>query len=930
VGEKVTCSVLQVRKMPNESPDTDGEDTTLVYLNLISRSRAHVNRDRLRPMVHWKGKSALRTERLYPMVITDIEATYCTVAISPYISGQLYFIDVSKQKSIIKKFASRCYIGMRIVATVLSIQEMVGKSKHIILNRSRVESIVAGSSSVVLGQGSKVRVEDDVYPVVGTKMIGVVDFKCSFTPRPPAVMICLGGGRYGRVCITELSDPEDWTDLSDSWIDRQETEGEKKPSQHKALRKDVVLPGGLVHGSVVKCRVLSCEKNNIEVSTRPSRLRKGITSIMSIEPDALPVEGTVVKAYVAHTSSTGSFLRVSHELTANVYVKDLADEYVDRPSDRFPMGMLVEARVLTVSQTANDTHARLSLKPSVVSGDGESSSLSIGNIVEGTVKRVDQIGVFVKIHNSSLVGLSRKAMAVNHWVKDLNELFEVGDVVRAKVLSVCGHKISLGLKPSFFRETEEDEDDESEEGEGEKDEGEEEERLEGDVEEEEEEGSRDEEDNDREEEEEDMLVAVGEEDEDDEEMEEMIRNAQITADDSEEEEEKEKEQAKQSKKGNHPTVKQTQKRIEEDESESESESEAPTSSSSLFSKSSLRMSQPPNQTVFQWEDFTPAVTSGLMDEQGDEEEDEEEEKEEDATIGKSKRNRQKTSENKKQEEDIRRREIGLADGSLSPESAEDYERLLLAQPSSSLLWIRYMTLHLQGADVDAARAVAERALKTISFREDEEKYNIWQAYLNLEYKYGTMTSLESVFKRAVNESKGKYLHLNLADVYETAGNSTGAELLYEKCLKKYKKSKKVWMAYQHFRLRNKDYTGAKTLLSRSLQSLSRHKHIEVITKYAMAEFDYGSSDRGRDVFEELVKSYPKRTDLWHVYVDKETKSGNIAHARKLYERMTTLKASTKNIQTIFKKHLKFEMKYGNEETQTLVKKRAEEYVTSLL
>lgn len=45
------------------------------------------------------------------------------------------------------------------------------------------------------------------------------------------------------------------------------------------------------------------------------------------------------------------------------------------------------------------------------------------------------------------------------------------------------------------------------------------------------------------------------------------------------------------------------------------------------------------------------------------------------------------------------------------------------------------------------------------------------------------------------------IHLNLAEAYEKADDNEGAAVIYEKALKKYKKSKKVWMAYQHFRLR---------------------------------------------------------------------------------------------------------------------------------
>jgi hypothetical protein len=61
----------------------------------------------------------------------------------------------------------------------------------------------------------------------------------------------------------------------------------------------------------------------------------------------------------------------------------------------------------------------------------------------------------------------------------------------------------------------------------------------------------------------------------------------------------------------------------------------------------------------------------------------------------------------------------------------------------------------------------------------------------------------------------------MAEVYEKAKDVKGAEAVFEKTLKKYKYSKKVWGAYQLFRLRQGDSKGAKELLARSMQSLSR-------------------------------------------------------------------------------------------------------------
>lgn len=58
-----------------------------------------------------------------------------------------------------------------------------------------------------------------------------------------------------------------------------------------------------------------------------------------------------------------------------------------------------------------------------------------------------------------------------------------------------------------------------------------------------------------------------------------------------------------------------------------------------------------------------------------------------------------------------------------------------------------------------------------------------------------------------------------------------------------------------------------------------------LPRFAQNEFELGSVERGRTIFEGLMASYPKRLDLWNVYVDKEIKAGQLDAARNLLERM---------------------------------------------
>lgn len=102
----------------------------------------------------------------------------------------------------------------------------------------------------------------------------------------------------------------------------------------------------------------------------------------------------------------------------------------------------------------------------------------------------------------------------------------------------------------------------------------------------------------------------------------------------------------------------------------------------------------------------------------------------------------------------------------TPESNADFERVLLGSPNSSFLWIQYMSFQLQLSETDKAREIAKRALATISFREEQEKLNVWIALLNLENVYGTDASLEATFKDAARHNDSKTIHLRLAAILD--------------------------------------------------------------------------------------------------------------------------------------------------------------------
>ena len=167
----------------------------------------------------------------------------------------------------------------------------------------------------------------------------------------------------------------------------------------------------------------------------------------------------------------------------------------------------------------------------------------------------------------------------------------------------------------------------------------------------------------------------------------------------------------------------------------------------------------------------------------------------------------------------------IASGDAAPETADDYERLIVGSPNSSFLWIKYMAFQFQAVDIAMSRKVAERALKTISFRDEKEKMNVWVAYLNLEHSYGTPDSLKEIFDRAVLGNEPKAIYLHLSNIYIRTEQKELVESLFEVMLKKFKQSSKIWTSAGLYYLKSGQVLEARKISERCLKSLPKHKRI---------------------------------------------------------------------------------------------------------
>lgn len=579
------------------------------------------------------------------------------------------------------------------------------------------------------------------------------------------------------------------------------------------------------------------------------------------DPAKMIKKGMVVAGRISKILDNGLLIDLPNHKAGIANVTEINDIFVDSPFDEYSVNQIVQCYILNVKK-ANQID--LSLRESRISGvsteNGDKvingyDDIKEGDILQGYVKTCSKVGVFISL-SSNITGRVQIKNLSQFFVKNYVDLFPVGRLVKAKVLSInpSNNNIDLSLRGKDVggpdlgtppkRKNEE-------------------------------------------------ISEVGDKDSDEREVKKMkLGNDSDTGIESDDD-------------------------SDSDEDESEDDSEDDGQDDEEKEKPCLELPSP-----FNWNAAVDEAKESANAQDSDDDSDDEHNSQN--TNKKSKR--QKRAAKKAEEEYLHKTELALLDNKSQLESAEDFDRLILGSPDSSLVWIQYMAFHLHSAELEKARAIAEKALKTISYREEQEKFNVWVALLNLESIYGSKESLEKCFGDALKVNDTKKVYIKMVDVYIKAGKNEDAERLFQVMLKKFKASLKVWTEYGSFLMRNGQIDSARKLLQRSLKSLPQRKHIENIVKFAVMEYKMGEPNRGSTIFESILKNYPKRTDLWSIYIDMSIKDGDLEHVRNIFERAITLVINSKKMKFLFKRYLNFEEQYGTKSTIDAVKRKALDYV----
>lgn len=156
-------------------------------------------------------------------------------------------------------------------------------------------------------------------------------------------------------------------------------------------------------------------------------------------------DGTVFEVKIREAVPAGVVGYVKG-IRAFIPASQLALTYVEDTESY--VGMTVSAVIITVEKQEQKlvlSAKMIEKERALVQKTQRIGRLMTGDIVEGTIERMESYGVFIDM-GEGLTGLCHISQITNRFIKSPKEVLKMGQTVKAKILNIEGDRISLSIK----------------------------------------------------------------------------------------------------------------------------------------------------------------------------------------------------------------------------------------------------------------------------------------------------------------------------------------------------------------------------------------------------------------------------------------------------------------------------------------------------
>ncbi|GAB4338976.1 MAG: 30S ribosomal protein S1 [Desulfobulbaceae bacterium] len=255
------------------------------------------------------------------------------------------------------------------------------------------------------------------YPVGATvtgKVVSITDY---------GVFVELEEGVEGLVHISEMS----WS---------------KKP-RHPSKMVSV--------GDEIDIKVLKVEADTKRISLGMKQLQPNPWDVVE---ESYPV-GSVIEGKIKNITDFGVFIGIEEGIDGLIHVSDLSwTERIKHPSEKYSKGETIQAVVLKIDKE----NERFSLGVKQLEPDPWVAAVNkypTGTIVEGTITNVTDFGIFVQLEEG-IEGLVHISEISKEKIQTPVGMFNVGDTIKAMVISVSSDDRKIALSTKALEEGDED------------------------------------------------------------------------------------------------------------------------------------------------------------------------------------------------------------------------------------------------------------------------------------------------------------------------------------------------------------------------------------------------------------------------------------------------------------------------------------------
>lgn len=158
-------------------------------------------------------------------------------------------------------------------------------------------------------------------------------------------------------------------------------------------------------------------------------------------------EGTIIEGKVRNLTEFGAFVEITEGIDGLIHVSDMSwTKRIKHPSEVLKKGDTVKARITNIDPS--NQRVSLSIKEFMPNEwDDFVAEHTVGDSVDGRVVNVTDFGLFIDVYNG-LEGLAHVSEIDVPTGAKLEDHFEVGDWVRARILRIEGdeHKVGLTMR----------------------------------------------------------------------------------------------------------------------------------------------------------------------------------------------------------------------------------------------------------------------------------------------------------------------------------------------------------------------------------------------------------------------------------------------------------------------------------------------------